>query len=135
MHEIPVSPDEPLARYILDKSYYRSSDNRIKYNAFMPAKDGDLSVYRLRDLSLNEIVGIGQDFVATPRGRPLLGFASLKAEMPLQNRLSVIGTKEPHPRHANISSWPGGTENRLIAVKLAEAATLELLNAGVQPSS
>jgi hypothetical protein len=133
MHETPVRADEPLARYILDKSYFRSSDQSVKHSAFMPAKDGDLSVFRSKDLLPTEIAALGREFVTAPRGKPLLGFASLRAQVAIQSGLSIIGTREPHPRHANISNWPGGTENRLIAVKLAAAATLQLCGDGGQP--
>lgn len=126
MHNEPVAADEDLCRYVMDRSSYRSSDGRVKHNAFMPAMGGDLSVYRTDKLESSEIFEIGLKFVAGPRGKELLGFATVKANVPLANGLRIIGTELPHPRHANITHWPGGTGNRLIAIKIAEAATLQL---------
>ena len=126
MHDQPVSAAEDLSRYILDKSYFRSGDQSVKFTAFMPARDGELSVFRTSALEIDQILELGRDFVATPRNKSLLGFARLGAESPLSNGLSVEGTEFPHNRHANIGNWPGGSENRLVAIKLAVAASLHL---------
>ena len=126
MHDQPVTASENLSRFILDKSYFRSSDLRVKFNAFLPARDGELSVFRIDTLNTGDILELGRTFVAAPRNKTLLGFARLKAEIPIASGLRLDGTEFPHPRHANISNWPGGTEDRLIAMKLAESASLNL---------
>ena len=126
MHDLPVAADEYLSRFILDKNYFRSTDHRVKFNAFMPARDGELSVFRIDTLETCEILELGRTYVAAPRNKTLLGYASLKAEVPLGNGLRLNGTEFPHRRHANICNWPGGTENRLVAIKLAEAASLHI---------
>ncbi len=127
MHDRPVDDEEPLARFVLDKAYYRPSDQTIKHNAFMPSKTRDVSVFRTLNLSNDEALGLGHEFVAKPRQKELLGYASLKASSVRQVALDVSGTELPHPRHANIAGWPGGTEDRLLAIKLAAVALLKLV--------
>jgi len=91
------------------------------------AKSGDVSVYRTLGLQEHEIWTIGTEFVADVRGKPLLGRADLLAGTVFAEKLSVTGTSTPHPRHANIGNWPAPERDRLLAIKLAEAATLILL--------
>jgi hypothetical protein len=127
MHEQPVVATEALCRYVMDKNYFRKSDLRVKPNAFMPAKNGEVSVYRIDDLERSEIFDIGTKYVAELRRKPLLGYASVKASVPMANGLRISGTAEPHPCHANITGWPGGSADRLIAMKLAEFAQFEFV--------
>ena len=93
----------------------------------MPAKNGELSVYRIDGLERDEVITIGKRFVADLRGKTLLGFASVAAAVPMGSGLRIVGTEKPHPRHANISNWPGGSADKLIAIKIAEAAILALI--------
>lgn len=127
MFEQAVTETEELCRYVMDKNYFRISDLGVKPNAFMPPKGGKLSVYRIDGLTSHEVLDIGIKFVAELRGKKLLGCGNVRAAVPLANGLCIAGTEKPHPRHANISNWPGGTEDRLIAIKIAAAAKLELL--------
>ncbi len=127
MHDKTVLADEQVCRYIMDKNYFSKKELRVKHNAFMPAKNDELSLYRIDGLDHEEVKEIGTKYVAEPRGKALLGFASVKAAVLFDNGLRITGTEKPHPRHANVSNWPGGTTNKLKAIKIAEAATLELL--------
>ena len=127
MYDRAVETTETICRFILDKNYFRKADLGVKHNAFMPAKNGEVSVYRIDGLERSELEEIGSNYVAKPRGKPLIGFANVKAEVPLANGLRGLGTKEPHSRHANITNWPGGSADKLIAIKIAEAARLELI--------
>ena len=125
-----VNPEEPLSRYILGKSYYRSSDNTVKPNAFMPPSDkGNISVYRTVNLSSEDIWQIGMTYVAQKRGKPLLGRAELIAYDAIAQGLYVKPDPVPHPRHANISGFPidNSAKTRMIAVELAARSTLRLM--------
>lgn len=55
----PVSPTEILSRFVTSKQHYRPSNNTIKWNAFMPDKKGETSVFRTSGISDNEIWSLG----------------------------------------------------------------------------
>ena len=125
-----VKPEEPLAHYILEKSYYRSSDNTVKPHAFMlPAGKDEISVFRTISLSETEIWQIGITYVSEKRGKPLLGRAELIAKDVTSLGLDVKPDPVPHPRHANITGFPHGDseKTRMFAVELAARATLHLV--------
>ncbi len=123
-----VSGSESLSRYIIDKNYYRSSDKTVKHNAFMPAKNGTTSIYRIGDLAEGKIWRIGVQYVAKKRGKPLLGRADILASKITKYGLKIEPDICPHPRHANIIDWPDeeGSKRRSIAQELAAAAQLRL---------
>lgn len=126
--EDSIQPSEPLARFITQKSYYRSASKTVRHNAFMPNRYGKTPVYRIINLVHPEIFEIGQIFVAEKMNKQLLGRADIKAIKIIEKNLSVISDPDPHPRHANILDWPDEREKyRLIAVELADEAELHLL--------
>lgn len=121
-----VSPDENLSRYILQKNHFSILHQRVKYAVFLPAPNGETSVFRISNLSDNEIWEIGDNEVAQKRGGPLLGRADISAFHVLDKNLKVIPDNNP-PRHANIVGWPEEkSEQKLIAIELAERAQLHL---------
>jgi hypothetical protein len=127
MYKTPVQGHEPLVRFIFDKSQYRSSDLSAKFSLFMPAsKTNDVSVFRTEGLDETGCFELGETYVAPMRGKPILGLARLVAKDVFDQQLAVIGTRTPHPRHADIKGWPGDTENRLKAIHLAQLAKLVL---------
>ena len=97
MHQDHIAPEEPLARYILDKSYFRSSDATVKHNAFMPAKTGELSVFRVLGLDNFDVQKLGETYVAEPRQKQLLGVAQISVSDVVSQGLLVVGTDKPHP--------------------------------------
>lgn len=114
-----VSPQESLARYVLQRSYFRA-DGTIKHNAFMPARDRNTSVFRISGLKNAQIWEIGNRYVA--RQRPLLGRAQLVAQNVFDNNLEVE-PDEPPPQHANITGWPEDrSECKMLAQQLAARA-------------
>ena len=125
----PLLPDEPLARFIRDKSYYRPSDRSIRHSAFMPAsKDKQVSVFRISGLAAPVIWEIGNRYVAIPLGKLLLGRADIKVSDSLGIGLQVIPNDNP-PRHANIGGWPeDSSKHKLLAMQLAEKASLHLIS-------
>jgi hypothetical protein len=127
MHDRPVEPGEPLARYIFDSNRIRTSDNSVKHNAFMPnQKTGDLSVFRCLGLTEAETIQLGDAFVTPEIKRPMLGYAETGAAYFFNSGLTVQGTAEPDPRHANVANWPGMDKTRLVATYLAENSRLVL---------
>ena len=92
----------------------------------MPSPHGETSVFCISDLSDNEIWNIGDCEVAQKRGLPLLGRADISAFHILKQNLKLIQDNIP-PRHANIVGWPPEkSEQKLIAIELAENAQLYL---------
>lgn len=116
-----VSPEECLARYAVEKSYFRA-DGSVRHNAFMPATDKKTSVFRVSSLTDTEIWNIGNTHVVPRRGKPLLGRAEIVAKHVFDNDLEVeVG--EPPPLHANITGWSDEqSERRLVAQELAARA-------------
>ncbi len=128
--EEEVSPSESVSRFIMQKTYYRSSTQTVKYNAFMPNRDGESSVYRIIDLGDEEIFEIGRRFVADvmEKPKPLLGRADIVVSKVLKRDLKVKPYPNPHPRHANIVNWPEDKlKHKIIALQLAEEADLHLI--------
>jgi len=120
-----LKESEQLARYLFDRSQYKPSENRAKYSAFLPARDGNTSVFRIYDLSESEVWQIG-DRVAEKRDKNLLGRTSVIVVNVLKAGLKVNPDNIP-PRHANIGNWPSERhEQKLIALELAENAELHL---------
>ena len=94
----------------------------------MPSKQhNNISVYRVTDLYEVDIWDIGHEFVSVPSGKPLLGRADIPARGVRGQGLEIEPAPNPHIRHANIINWPGTTEDRLIAIKLAEESQLVLV--------
>jgi hypothetical protein len=127
--EEAVSPSEAVARFITQKTYYRSSDGTVRHNAFMPYKHKETSVYRIIDLDDDKVFEIGRRFVADVMNFPLLGRADIVVSKILEKDLRVEPNPIPHPRHANIVDWPEEiSKHRLIAIELAAEAELHLLD-------
>ncbi len=57
---MPIGSSETLSRFILQKKWYRTSDNSVRYAAFMPnPNNGETSVFRISGISDNEVWDIG----------------------------------------------------------------------------
>lgn len=123
-----VTPDERLSRFLL-AGQIRSSNNTVRYNAFLPPNSGKLSVYRTSKQSDVSIWEIGQVFVATPRQKQLVGRADVAVETVTSEGLSVEPETTPHPLHADIVGWShDSSRNKLTAIKLAAMAAVILKN-------
>jgi hypothetical protein len=123
---MPLSAEEPLARFIVEKSYFRA-DRTLRHSAFMPSRqDRVVSIYRIFDLDSSSIWNLGNNNVAIPRLKQLLGRADIKVLDVTGVGLSVIPDDNP-PRHASITEWPDDdSKHKLLALQLAEQATLHL---------
>ena len=118
----PVDPLEVLSRFILQKKWYKPSDNSVKYAAFMPNKNNQTSVFRTSGISNNVIWDIGDHEVSAKLCKPILGRADVHASSVTEKDLEVIPS-EPPERHADITGWPEeASKKRVIAIELAAEA-------------
>lgn len=116
-----VSPSESLARYLTHQNHYSSLNNAVKPAAFQPPPSLRLSVFRIDELTLEEVWEIGQVNVVN-----IYGFADIKASAVYEKNLDTDPDNNP-PRHADIVGWPQEkSERKLIAQELAAKATLRL---------
>lgn len=119
---MPVDPNEELARFAVEKSYFRA-DNTVRHNAYMPGREKAVSVFRQSGLSEGEIWELGVAHVVKRWDKPLLGRAVIHVHHVLSQKLSVESA-EPPPRHANILGWPDEHEKQKEkALELAARAT------------
>lgn len=129
---LALLPNNRLARFIFARNHYRA-DGTVKYQAFLPASDGDTSVFSISELTRDQIWELAEAHVVPLRLMPVKGSAEIEVSHVLDTGLSVA-LSEPPPLHANISGWPGGANptdedrarKKQIAQKLEEVATLNL---------
>ncbi|MBI5788884.1 MAG: hypothetical protein HZA78_08540 [Candidatus Schekmanbacteria bacterium] len=67
---------EILTRYVTQSNQIKSSNNTVKSSAFMPARNGKTSMFRINDLQSDEIWKIGND-VAEKLQKHLYGRADI----------------------------------------------------------
>ena len=126
--EETVSPSEPTARFITQKSHFRPGDKTVRHNAYMPNRNGETSIYRTTGLTDPEIYEIGQEYVGDILGRSIKGHAEIVVSEIIKRKLAVKADPLPHPRHANIVNWPmDKAEQKIIAIELAGNALLHLM--------
>lgn len=95
----------------------------------MPNQNGEISVYRTKYLTCQQINEIGQLYVAEIQNKKLLGRAEIVTSSILKQNLKIEVDPEPHPRHANIIGWPADkSKHKMIAIELATEAQLHLIN-------
>jgi len=65
--ELPsvVGDDEIIVRFIFSSGHFSKGAERVKYGAYLPAKNGEASVYRVTGLYWNDIWDIGKENVET----------------------------------------------------------------------
>lgn len=125
-----VDSDERISRYIFQKKGGYSIQNMIvKYNVYMPANDGNSSVYRSRNLSAKEIWDIGVEFVEKKRrdSKKILARADVQASVIYKQNIDIIPDTNPHILHANLTDWPPEKSERiLISLQLAQESVLHI---------
>ena len=118
-----IQDTEPLARFIFSSSHFSRLNLRVKHNAFLPAANGTVSVFRTEAKSEGEVWEIGAA-VANKRKQTLYARADLNAAEVRRHALDVT-PEEPPPHHANIVGWSSDKDaQKLIAMELAEASRL-----------
>ena len=114
----PVSILEILSRFVLQERYIRAN-NTVRHSAFTPNRNGKTSVFRISDITENEIWVIGEREVASKQNKPILGRADIITSIVISKGLKVI-PGEPPERHANIIDWPEEkSKQKQIALELA----------------
>jgi len=121
-----VSDEEPIARFIFSSSHYAKGSERVKYGAYLPAKDGDSSVYRVSNLEWGAIWDIGKTYVEAEKRR-IRACAEVKATKITCHSLTLLPETKSHYRHANIGSWPKDKDERkMLAIEIANNSKLQL---------
>lgn len=123
-HEIDDA--ERITRYLLNrKGRFSPNANRVKYAAFLPAPNGETSVYRTSNVTEHDIWDIGAQYVAKPQSATIKARGDLKAIHIHNIGLLIESEPTPHPLHANIVNWPEEKhEQKMLALQLANHATL-----------
>jgi hypothetical protein len=120
-----VAASEQIARYILTKKHISVTKGIVKPAAYMPAPNGETSVYRISNIAENDIWDIGRKYVAGPSKRTLRARGDTTAEVITKTGLEISPETTPHPLHANIVNWPSEKdEQKMLAVEIANEATL-----------
>jgi len=105
-HVPPVAPEERLARFVLFSRHFRSSDNSVKADAFMPHPLIELSMTRHLQATSDELWQEGGR-VATLRSATLYGRADVLASAFAEQALNVEAAPlRENPNHVNASGWP-----------------------------
>ena len=118
-----VTTDDILARFILEREKFSPVNNAVKFRAFLPNPRGELSVFVITGWTEEKIWQVGQEFVATPQGKSLEARGDVSASVIWASNLSIDLDNAP-PGHANVLGWPDKSEQKAIAIKLAQAAKL-----------
>lgn len=123
-----IESDEQLTRYIFTNNYFARTTGRVKPGAFLKRpSDEYLSVYRIMDLSENEIWELGEEHAAKPSKRKLLARGDVSVSDALAQDLTVTDEQLP-PRHAGVRGWPlNKSSEKSIAQKIAAEAMLALI--------
>jgi hypothetical protein len=122
-----IAPKERITRFILSRTHFSKQNARAKVAAFLPPPNLQMSVYRTETVDEAAIWEIGGKYVAKPQDRTIRARGDLLAGVILQVGLKVVPDTKPHKLHANIVGWPNAKdEQRMIAVELANAATLRV---------
>lgn len=125
----PVAADEMLARFITQASQFRSSDQTMKPDLFIPFRLTELSMTRHREATAEELWQVGRE-VAALRQQRLYGRADIRASDCTIGPLSVVRDPilppdEPYnPNHANVIGFPATKDDqKALAIKIAHKAS------------
>jgi hypothetical protein len=118
----PVAETELLARYVTQSGQFRSSDQTVKPDLFIPHPYKELSVTRHLQATESEIWAVGQAVAAT---RTLYGRADIRAGDCTIASLQVVAKPlANNPNHADIEGWPlQKQDQKAIALQLAASAS------------
>lgn len=124
-----VLDEERLSRFIFCKDHFSTLKNEVKYGAFIPPKNLELSIYRSNFLSENEIWKIGKNNVTELRAdnKKIISRADITTSLVRIKGLDAISKPTPHPLHADIIGWSSDKSlQKLKAQELALLASLSL---------
>jgi hypothetical protein len=122
MSEPLVLPSEPISRFLLNDEL-RPDKVTIRHTAFIPPRTLRHSVYRVSDLSDQQIWTLAVENVEPHRG-PVVGRGDLTVSQIMAKHLKLSLDADPASRHANIVDWPEDRNERAtIAKELAALAS------------
>ena len=118
-----VAADEALARYVMQSSHVRRSNQTLKPDAFIPHPHRDLSVTRHLAATEDQLWFFGEQ-VAMSTGKTLYGRGDIRAAVCLAQKLVVKSAPtESNPNHADVSGWPADKPaQKIIAREIAATA-------------
>lgn len=123
-----VAENEKIARFIFSSKHYAKEVGRVKYAAYLPARNGESSVYRIDNISWEGVWKIGKEYVETGE-RKIRACAETSALEIRRNALKVTPETTVHYRHANIVSWPHEKDERkMLAMEIANKSQLGTVN-------
>lgn len=123
-------PDDLLARFLLQKSHFKRTENRATPEAFMPPPDLKLSVYQIANLPDVQIWTLGRNVLQQHPQPRLYGRADVRVGAVHDQKLKAVRDDDP-PRHVNVVGWPSYADGKdlmkSLAQQLAKSAKLDLL--------
>lgn len=119
-----IDDEEQISRFACEKSYFRPSDLSAKEKAFAVDKDGEVSVFRIDDLTEAQLWALGDDAVRA-RSKPAIASLEFAAARVRELGLSLV-IAEPPVRHAAIQDWPIEDQRLELQQRLADACTVRL---------
>ncbi len=122
-----------LARFATEKK--RITQQAVKRKLFQPNKQLQTSVFRIGDLSREDIQAVGVEVVHQhPNARCLYGWAELPVQAVYDVGLQIEHDDNP-PGHSNIVGWPEETDkSNQLQHELALRARPVLLSSPIEVS-
>jgi hypothetical protein len=128
-----VAGEELLARFITQAKQFRSGDQSVKPDLFIPFRLTELSVTRHRDTTADELWQLGRE-VAALRQQTLYGRSDVRASDCAVGPLRVVADPilppdEPYnPNHANIGGFPEAKDDqKALAIQIAHKASKRIV--------
>jgi hypothetical protein len=121
-----VQQEETLARFIMFNRYIRKEGGRVHEDAFMPPRDGALSVTRHNALLDGQLWDVGLAIGAL-NSQTLYGRADVTAAIYRSVKLDVKAVPVPgNDHHAEVTGWPSDkpARKRLALLVAAQAVTV-----------
>lgn len=122
-----VDDSEKLGRFIFSSKEFSLVNKRVKYSAFLPARDLKASVYRIDGYTEEQIAALDKEFVSGKRrdGKVSKARADIFAHQIRKSGLKVHPETTPHKDHADIEGFTGiKSADLLKAIELADCAVL-----------
>jgi hypothetical protein len=102
-----VEPGEIVARFILFSRHFRSSDQTIRLDAFLPPPSLALSLTRHREVTEEELWREGGRVRDLREGATLYGRADVSESAFVEQGLRIEAKPIPeNPNHADALNWP-----------------------------
>lgn len=136
-----IDDSEVVSRYVFSTSNYKTSLQKLAYNAFLPPPTypDEISIFRISFLTEFEIWDIGHRIVGNHRNPPIpakgrgdlapLEIKSIDKNDGSANSLLYLEIETtPHPRHANIRNVAlvDKAKQKVLAQKLADKTSLRV---------